>query len=219
MGLKISENGLNLIKKFEGCKLTAYQDVVGVWTIGYGHISGVKKGMKITQAQADEYLKKDISSVEIKVNKYYDKYKFNQNQFDALCSFCYNIGSINQLTANGTRSIDVISQKILSYTKAGGKTIKGLENRRKAEKELFDKKVKTNTTSKSTQSPLVVRYFPAYKGRTVSIVTALTSLGINSNLDYRKEIATANGIPNYKGSAAQNTKMLSLLRSGRLIKP
>ena len=147
MGLSISSKGLKLIKKYEGCRLTAYQDSVGVWTIGYGttnadkSITGltIKKGVTITQAQATKFLKKSVNKKYAgKVNKYYSTYHFNQNQFDALVSFAYNIGSIDQLTANGTRSIDTISTKILAYDKAGGKTLAGLTKRRKDEKALFD---------------------------------------------------------------------------------
>ena len=58
---KIGQAGLALIKQFEGCRLAAYQCSAGVWTIGYGHTAGVHKGMKITQAQAEEYLKHDVA--------------------------------------------------------------------------------------------------------------------------------------------------------------
>ena len=136
--MKISDTGLDLIKSFEGCKLTAYQDSVGVWTIGWGHTKGVYKGMIISQSQADKYLKDDMITYESNVNKYNGKYKFNQNQFDALVSFAYNVGSIDQLTANGTRTISQISDKFMSYNKAGGKVLAGLTRRRKAEKTLFD---------------------------------------------------------------------------------
>lgn len=144
-----SKKAVNLIKQFEGCRLTAYQDSVGVWTIGYGttnadkSITGltIKKGTKITQAQAEHFLLKSLNSkYAAKVNKFFKKYKWSQNQFDALISFAYNIGSIDQLTANGTRSIAQISSKILAYNKAGGKELAGLTRRRKAEKKLFDTK-------------------------------------------------------------------------------
>jgi GH24 family phage-related lysozyme (muramidase) len=157
MGItKISENGLTLIKKFEGCRLTAYQDSVGVWTIGYGTTNAdktltgltIKKGVTITQAQADKFLEDAINKkYAAKVSKYNEKYAFNQNQFDALVSFAYNIGSIDQLTAYGTRTISEISTKILAYNKAGGKELAGLTNRRKAEKELFDKKVASTSVT------------------------------------------------------------------------
>lgn len=142
-----SKNAVKLIKEFEGCSLAAYQDSVGVWTIGYGTTNAdksitnltIKKGAKITQSQAEDFLLKSLNNkYAAKVNKYSSKYKWTQNQFDALISFAYNIGSIDQLTANGTRSISQISAKILAYDKAGGRTLAGLTRRRKAEKRLFD---------------------------------------------------------------------------------
>ena len=137
MGLKTGQAGLNLIKQFEGCRLTAYKCPAGVLTIGYGHTAGVKAGQTITQAQADKMLVEDVERFERNVNKYYDKYRWNQNEFDALVSFAFNLGSIDQLTAGGTRSREVIAQKMLQYNKAAGKVLAGLTRRRQAEKELF----------------------------------------------------------------------------------
>lgn len=145
MGLSISNNGLTLIKKFEGCQLTAYKAVSTekYWTIGYGHYgSDVKQGQIITQAQADAFLKSDCASAEKAVNSY-TKYNWNQNQFDALVSFTFNCGSGNLKTLlnSGQRTISEISAKITAYNKAGGKVLQGLVNRRNAEKELFDKPI------------------------------------------------------------------------------
>lgn len=149
--MNISNKGIELIKQFEGCRLTAYQDVVGVWTIGYGttnadrSITGteIKSGLQISQQTADEWLRRSLNKkYHNKVMKYDSTYRWNQNQYDALISFAYNIGSIDQLTANGTRSIDKISEKILSYHYAGGKSYSGLKRRREAEKALFDAPVK-----------------------------------------------------------------------------
>ena len=137
MGLKTGQAGLNLIKQFEGCRLTAYKCPAGVLTIGYGHTAGVKAGQTITQAQADKMLVEDVERFEKNVNKYYNKYRWNQNEFDALVSFAFNLGSIDQLTAGGTRSREVIAQKMLQYNKAAGKVLAGLTRRRQAEKELF----------------------------------------------------------------------------------
>ena len=137
MGLKTGQAGLNLIKQFEGCRLTAYKCPAGVLTIGYGHTAGVKAGQTITQAQADKMLVEDVERFERNVNKYYDKYRWNQNEFDALVSFAFNLGSIDQLTAGGTRSREVIAEKMLQYNKAAGKVLAGLTRRRQAEKELF----------------------------------------------------------------------------------
>jgi len=135
--MKISDNGLELIKKFEGCKLTAYRDPAGILTIGYGHTKGVKEEQKITKKKADELLREDVAFAESHVNGYLRKYKFTQNEFDALVSFAYNIGSINQLTKNGKRNKGVIADKMLLYTKAGGKQLSGLVKRRRAEHDLF----------------------------------------------------------------------------------
>ena len=143
MNLSISNNGLSLIKRFEGCRLTAYQDSIGIWTIGYGHTSGVSNGQTITQVHSDRYLKADCANAEKAVNYYHSKYHWNQNQFDALVSFTFNCGSGNlkKLLNNGQRTIAQISAKIPAYNKAGGKVLRGLVNRRAAEKELFDRPV------------------------------------------------------------------------------
>lgn len=143
MGLKTGQAGLNLIKQFEGCRLTAYRCPAGVWTIGYGHTGNVAAGQTITQADADRLLVTDVEKYESKVNQYFDKYKWNQNEFDALVSFAFNVGSIDKLTAKGTRNRAVIAEKIPMYNKAAGKVLAGLTRRRKAEQELF---LKGNST-------------------------------------------------------------------------
>jgi len=136
--VKISEKGLDLIKKFEGCKLTAYRCPAGVLTIGYGHTGAdVKEGQKITQKKANELLKADVEKFEKHVNTYKKYYRFTQNEFDALVSFAFNIGNINQLTKYGKRNKGIIADKILQYTKAGGKTLSGLVKRRRAEHDMF----------------------------------------------------------------------------------
>ena len=136
--MKISNKGLELIKRFEGCRLASYKDSGGVWTIGYGHTKGVTAGQTITQAQADAFLVEDCGKAEAAVDKYMSKYNFNQNQYDALVSFAFIIGNIKQLTADGTRTIAQISEKIPAYCNCAGKKLQGLVNRRNAEKELFD---------------------------------------------------------------------------------
>lgn len=143
---KVSERGIDLIKEFEGCHLTAYQDEVGVWTIGYGitnsdkSITGttIKQGLKISQSAAEEWLEESLNQKYLpKVMKYDTRYNWNQNEIDALVSFAYNIGSIDQLTANGSRSRDTIAKKMLEYNKAGGTVYRGLTRRREAERKLF----------------------------------------------------------------------------------
>ncbi len=137
MGLKTGQAGINLIKQFEGCRLTAYKCPAGVWTIGYGHTAGVTAGQTITQAEADRLLVEDLAKYEGRVNKYYDKYRFNQQEFDALVSFAFNLGSIDKLTANGTRSRTEIADKMLLYNKGRGRVLAGLTRRRQAERKLF----------------------------------------------------------------------------------
>ena len=143
---KISKTGIDLIKEFEGCHLTAYQDEVGVWTIGYGitnadkSITGttIKSGLKISQSTAEKWLVESLNKKYLPlVMKYDTRYNWNQNEIDALVSFAYNIGSIDQLTANGSRSRSVIADKMLEYNKAGGKVYRGLTRRREAERKLF----------------------------------------------------------------------------------
>ncbi|MCM1045655.1 MAG: peptidoglycan-binding protein [Candidatus Gastranaerophilales bacterium] len=134
--MKISQNGIDLIKQFEGCRLDAYKCPAGVWTIGYGHTAGVEQGQKISAAQAEAYLRADLEKYEKKVDKY-SKYGWNQNEFDAMVSFAYNVGSIDQLTAGGTRTRTVIAEKMLQYNKGGGKVLSGLTRRRQAERKLF----------------------------------------------------------------------------------
>ena len=145
--MKISENGLKLIEQFEGLRLTAYKASRRdkYYTIGYGHCGAdVKQGMTITEAQAEAYLRQDVAEAEASVNKY-SGYGFNQNQFDALVSFAYNVGNIDQLTANGTRSIEQISAKLPEYVYSSGVKMQGLVNRRAAEKTLFDTPVTAQT--------------------------------------------------------------------------
>lgn len=139
--MKTSENGINLIKKFEGCRLKAYKCAAGVWTIGYGHAAGVKSTNVITKEQAEQYLTEDLERFEKNVERYRYRYDWNQNEFDAMVSFAFNVGSIDQLTADGTRSKELIVEKMISYNKVKGKVVDGLTERRKAERELFLTKV------------------------------------------------------------------------------
>lgn len=146
MLMNVSQNGLNMIKSFEGLRLKAYKAVPTekYYTIGYGHYgSDVTKDMTITKEKAEAFLKTDLESALRNVNGYQSKYNFNQNEFDALVSFAFNVGSIHQLTALGTRSKKTIANKILQYNKSGGKVIKGLVTRRQKEHDLFVTPVNT----------------------------------------------------------------------------
>lgn len=91
--MRASQTLINQIKKFEACMPTAYQDSVGVWTIGYGHTNGVKKGDKITQYQAEQFLKEDLAKFEAVADKC--KRLSTQGKYDAVLDFIYNCGPAN----------------------------------------------------------------------------------------------------------------------------
>lgn len=134
----ISRNGIDMIKEFEGLRLTCYKCAAGVKTIGYGHTgSDVYYGMRITEADAESLLLADLARFERHVNSYDAAYGWTQNEFDALVSFAFNVGSIDGLTYNGIRSKKMIADKMLEYCKAGGKRVTGLVTRRQKERELF----------------------------------------------------------------------------------
>lgn len=147
---QISQRCIDLVKQFEGCNLNAYRCPAGKITIGYGHTGTLDgyylyMGAKITQEKAESLLRKDLATFADHVNKFDAHYHWNQNEFDALVSFAFNVGSINQLTANKTRTKAQIAQKMLLYDKAAGKVLLGLSRRRKAEQALFLEEVKPVT--------------------------------------------------------------------------
>jgi GH24 family phage-related lysozyme (muramidase) len=141
--LKVSDNGLALIKKFEGCRLTAYADVGGVWTIGWGQTGpDVVEGLTITQAQADARLRAEVDRFAEGVLSGL-KVPVNQNQFDALVSFAYNVGlgafrsSTLLKLLNDKTQVSIVASEFLKWNKVNGKPIEGLSRRREAEKQLF----------------------------------------------------------------------------------
>ena len=137
---KINKSGLNLIKKYEGCRLTSYICPAGVLTIGYGHTGkDVKPNQTIPKKKAINLLKKDLARFERHVQSYNYIYEWTDNEFSALVSFAFNIGNIDQLTAYGTRTRSQIRSAMVKYVKANGKTLQGLVKRRKAELKLFNR--------------------------------------------------------------------------------
>ena len=142
--MKISQKGINLIKKYEGLRLEAYKPVSTekYWTIGYGHYgSDVTKGMKITEAKADELLRKDLEKFENYVNKYV-KVQLTQEMFDSLVSFSFNVGGGNLQSSTLLKKLNVgnymgAAEEFAKWTKAGGKTLQGLVRRRADEKVLY----------------------------------------------------------------------------------
>ena len=147
--MKISQNGLNLIKHFEGLRLASYQDSVGVWTIGYGttcYPDGrpVHKNEKCTVEQAGAYIAQDVAKFSNGVNKHV-KVPLNQNQFDALVSFAYNLGLGNLYSSTLLKKLNAkdyagAGKEFLRWDKAGGKVLAGLTLRRRSESNLFMQK-------------------------------------------------------------------------------
>ena len=139
--MHISQKGIDLIKVSEGLKLEAYQDSVGVWTIGYGTTRGVKQGMRITAAQAEEYLKTDVARFEPELSALV-KVPLSQNQWDALMSFVYNLGSANLASSTLLKFLNAgdyarAADQFTRWNKAGGTVLPGLTKRRAAEQALF----------------------------------------------------------------------------------
>jgi lysozyme len=140
-----SKQCVELIKRFEGLRLEAYQDSVGIWTIGYGttRINGVpvQPGMVITQAQAEAFLAEDLKEF-VPIVQRNTRALITQSMFDALCSFTYNLGGGNLSKStllkdlNSSKYLDAAAGFLL-WTKAGGRELLGLVRRRSAEKDLF----------------------------------------------------------------------------------
>jgi lysozyme len=146
MARTINAAGLTMIKNFEGCELDAYQDVAGIWTIGYGHTGGVTQGMTYTQAQADQALADDLLSTETSVEKAVAGVDTTDNQFSAIVSLIYNIGEGNfasstVLRAHRAGQTQQAADAFLLWNKAtiNGvlQVVKGLANRRAAERTLY----------------------------------------------------------------------------------
>lgn len=141
--MKISDAGLKLIKEFEGLELSAYPDPAtkaDPWTIGYGHTRGVKRGDRITQAQADAFLREDVAEFERSVNRLAPI--TTQGQFDALVSFAFNLGAANLekstlLKKHRAGDYSGASQEFVKWNKAAGRVMAGLTRRRLAEAELY----------------------------------------------------------------------------------
>ena len=145
--MRISENGIEFIRQLEGEKLTAYPDIVGIWTIGVGHtgfVDGkpVARGMAITKEKSKEILTADLKRFESAVNDAV-KVTLTQNQFDALVSLAFNIGEgafarstlVNKLNAGDKKGA---AEQFLVWKNAGGRVSQGLLNRRQTEKAMFE---------------------------------------------------------------------------------
>jgi GH24 family phage-related lysozyme (muramidase) len=184
--MQTSQNGINLIKKFEGVRLVAYRAHKSEenLTIGYGHYSAnIKPGQVITQAQAEVYLKQDLKRFEDAVNEL--KLPINQNMFDALISFCYNVGENALKKSTLLKKIQAkdyigASNEFVKWNKAGGEVLAGLTRRRLAEKDLFLKGSAKTTVKPPVKKPVVTpkTTHVVVKGETLSRISIKNKITI-----------------------------------------
>ena len=147
--MNISERGLNLIKSYEGCRLTAYKCPSNKWTIGWGHTNGVHQGMVITQAQADQFLFEDVQRFVNAVNQYQSRFNFNQAEFDSLTSFTYNCGegSLAAVMSCCNTKKEIAEECKLYNRSSDGQILNGLVRRREEEYKLFMSESNNNTNN------------------------------------------------------------------------
>ncbi|MBO5739009.1 glycoside hydrolase family protein [bacterium] len=198
--MNISETGIELIKKFEGCVLKAYKCPAGVWTIGYGHTSGVKEGQTITKAEAEDYLKQDLTTFETYVSNLVTV-AINQNQFDALVSFCYNLGPGNLKSSTllkllNAKNYSEAAEQFDRWIYAGGKKLSGLVKRRAAEKALFLQPFNT-TSYKVIATVLNVRKKPGINNKILKVL-------------YKNDIVKISETSGNWGKLSDNTGWISL---------
>jgi len=139
--LKTSQEGISLIKSFEGCELTAYRCSADVPTIGYGHTVGVSDGDTCTQEEAETMLAEDLVEFEDYVKNYVES-ELQQNEFDALVAWTYNLGPANlkestMLKELNSGNFEEVPRQMKRWNRAGGEVLDGLIRRREAESRLF----------------------------------------------------------------------------------
>ena len=139
--MQLSKIGIELLKHFEGCELKAYQDSVGVWTIGYGHTKGIYEGLEITQGEAEKMLVDELPEYEGYIT---DKVvpMLQQHEFDALVCWVYNLGPTNLSSSTMLKKLNAgefkeVPFQMKRWDKAGGQPLLGLTRRRNAEALLF----------------------------------------------------------------------------------
>tara|TARA_Y100001938_G_scaffold73335_1_gene101598 strand:- start:552 stop:1013 length:462 start_codon:yes stop_codon:yes gene_type:complete len=139
--MQLSKTGIELLKHFEGCELKAYQDSVGVWTIGYGHTKGIYEGLEITQSEAEKMLIDELPEYEGYIS---DKVvpMLQQHEFDALVCWVYNLGPTNLSSSTMLKKLNAgefkeVPFQMKRWDKAGGQPLLGLTRRRNAEALLF----------------------------------------------------------------------------------
>lgn len=139
--MKTSQRGIDLIKRHEGLRLAAYLCPAGVPTIGYGHTKGVKLGQVITETEAEQFLRDDLSASEMEVERH--NLGINQNQFDALVSFVFNVGAGNFRSSTLLKLVRLnpnhpdIERQFKRWVYAKGRVLPGLVKRRNEEAKLY----------------------------------------------------------------------------------
>ena len=139
--MNTSEEGIALIKKFEGCELTASQCSANVWTLGYGHTKGVREGDECDVERAEDMLINDLQEFERWVNELV-KVELSQHQFDALVAWTFNLGPTNlaestMLKRLNVKDYEIVPTEMRRWNRAGGQVVDGLVRRREAEALLF----------------------------------------------------------------------------------
>ena len=170
--MHLSDSGVNLIKAFEGLRLSAYQDSGGVWTIGYGHTGGVQPGERITQGQAEELLRKDTGWAQDAVRQQVHV-PLTQRQFDALTSFTFNLGAgalqgstlLSKLNAGDYAGAQA---EFGRFVHAGGRVLQGLVRRRAAEADLFGSDAPSGTAAGAPGSSTIPSDSNAGKASNIS---------------------------------------------------
>lgn len=146
--MKITQETVDLVKEFEGCRLESYRDSVGVWTIGYGLTSNalpgviVGPGMVISQRQAEAYLSDTLELFAKRIRPFFTHHRPTPNQFGAMLSLAYNIGTGAFSRSTCLRRFNAgdyagAAEALTWFNKAGGKRLRGLVRRREAERDLF----------------------------------------------------------------------------------
>lgn len=218
--MNISNSGLDFIKDYEGLRLKAYKvlDSEKHYTIGYGHYgSDVRFGQTITKAKADELFKKDVKRFENAVNRLV-KVDINQNQFDALVSFAYNVGEgalqdSTLLSKLNRGDFKGASAEFPRWNKSGGKVLAGLTKRRAKERALFDKATAKSTGTKS-QAKSGASSYTVKSGDTLSEIAQDNGTTTKKLLELNPSIKNANEINvgqkiQLKGSTSKTHKVKS----------
>ena len=221
--MKVSENGVDLITKWEGFRSKAYLDVAGVWTIGYGHTKGVQNGDTITKTQAKKWL---TSEIERHVAKIFDyvKVDLTQGQFDALASFHYNLGAnilkgTTLLTYINQQNWKAVAEEMKKFNRAGGRVVKGLVNRRNEEAQYFLDHSPKPTTSKNQSSTKKTPTYTVKKGDTLSKIakdqhtTVDTLLKLNTDIKDKNKIEVGQKI---NLPASKQTKTVTVQKGDTL---